>query len=780
MTVSAVGFSGPTWVQNPGNGAATVFSVPFLITAATDLLVGFITGGVYTLQTSGYSVSGIASAGGAASGIQVTFAIAPPAGTTVDLRSAIPETQVTNFANLGGYYPQSTTNALDRAVRNIADLYRLTYQFGIHGPDAENTPWPALPNAAARANTVQIYDANGLPSVGAIPSTVFTQALFNFFLQTSPGAYFAPTAAELATGVTILSTGVPVNNALRYFIANTSSAAATNTANAVALFNPAIPSGPTGDFTFPNNGSGTPDAYSFSGVIPMRAGIHIDGQNCDINSTGAAGPNDANSGLFFVLNDFSCKNVTFNMAVDTTAAVNSGQAIQIGVKGGGFYFTVFDSLLPVPLGNIDISDCRFNMNNTGPNVQAAIQGFGGIVNLRTNNLVINGGGTLFFGIYYEYGWATMPGTTPGSQTSHAHNLRFNNTKVTNLLMTGSNGGGIVLTGAYSATVDGLYVNGANNGFVYSPGSALFFNPWVGVDDIGAKRSTTVNNVVAENITTVAMILSGAGSASGGYLAGAGLTPSQQSDLMSFSVDGFALNAAGNGMQISGNATVRNGTMNGPAGSGQLEITDDCMEGTFINVNVRNGIANGVRGGFASVAGWSPARQKSLVFINCRVQGNATQGYTFANTRSVKILGGRIGYNVLNDGVNETTQNPAILAASANGVIAEGVFVTVAGDNGATGSYTTNFAYQTSGTSSGCGIVNPLGNVTTFGRWDVDGTAEDNSTNIATAAATINQTNKYPGRRCFDTSNQYRLLIAQGSAPTSPWVVSNTAIIVTPA
>jgi hypothetical protein len=161
VTVGAVGFSGPTFVQIPGNGTATVFSFPFLITAATDLVVGFIAGGLYTQQTTGFSVTGV----GIVSGGQVTFTTAPPAGTTVDIRSAIPETQPTNFANLGAYLPESTTNAVDRVTRLVTDLYRLVYLFGIHGPDQEGIPWTALPSALNRANLILGFDSNGLPIV---------------------------------------------------------------------------------------------------------------------------------------------------------------------------------------------------------------------------------------------------------------------------------------------------------------------------------------------------------------------------------------------------------------------------------------------------------------------------------------------------------------------------------------------------------------------------------------------------------------------------------------
>jgi len=197
MTVPAVGFSGPTFIQLPANGAAMTFSFPFLITAPTDLIVGFITGGVFTQQLAGYTVAGLGNPGGG----QITFSVAPPTGTTVDLRSLIPETQPTNFANLGAYLPENTTNALDRGVRNIADLYRLTYQFGIHGPDQEGTPWPALPAAAGRANTGLIFDADGLPALGAIPTVIFTQPVFNAFLQIAfPNTVFTNQSWEPAWG----------------------------------------------------------------------------------------------------------------------------------------------------------------------------------------------------------------------------------------------------------------------------------------------------------------------------------------------------------------------------------------------------------------------------------------------------------------------------------------------------------------------------------------------------------------------------------------------------
>lgn len=206
MTVPAQGFSGPTWVQLPGNGSATVFAFPFLITAATDLAVGFVSGSSYSEQTSGFTVQCVYPGNGT-----VTFATPPPSGIIVDLRSQIPETQPTNFSNLGAYYPQSTTNAVDRTTRLVTDLYRLTYLFGIHGPDQESMPWSTLPNAAGRANSALLFDSNGLPTIGVLTSTVFTQATWNAFA--SSGLYPA-IAAE--SSVSIVNYSQPVGSVLRY------------------------------------------------------------------------------------------------------------------------------------------------------------------------------------------------------------------------------------------------------------------------------------------------------------------------------------------------------------------------------------------------------------------------------------------------------------------------------------------------------------------------------------------------------------------------------------
>jgi hypothetical protein len=224
-------------VQYAGNGSATTFNFPGLITASSDLVVGFIVSGVYSIQSGGYSIpaAGLNNAGGC----QVIFTTAPPLGTTIDLRTLIPETQPTNFGNLGPFSPESNTAAVDRAVRLIQDLYRLTYLFGVHGPDQESVPWSALPGPAARAGTQLGFDSNGLPALVTSPATVFTQALFNAFLGTSDlfAMFYPQSTAEQAAGITPTFSNYPPLDVRRYgalFNAAQDDTAAINAAISVA------------------------------------------------------------------------------------------------------------------------------------------------------------------------------------------------------------------------------------------------------------------------------------------------------------------------------------------------------------------------------------------------------------------------------------------------------------------------------------------------------------------------------------------------------------------
>lgn len=190
----------PSFVQIPGNGTATNFAFPFKIFQASDLIVAFIVSGGYIVQSSGFNIANVDINGGG----NVVFATPPPVGTTVDMRSNTAQTQTTEFANLGSFLPELHTEGFDRLTRQQQDLTRLTYTFGIHGPDQESTPWPSLPTPVNRLGMQLIFDpVSGLPTVGVPNSQVITIGLLAPFLnlQQSP--------AEASAGVTPANYAIP-------------------------------------------------------------------------------------------------------------------------------------------------------------------------------------------------------------------------------------------------------------------------------------------------------------------------------------------------------------------------------------------------------------------------------------------------------------------------------------------------------------------------------------------------------------------------------------------
>jgi hypothetical protein len=653
-----------------------------------------------------------------------------------------------------------------------------------------NQIWSADNIQAALSGTGSIIpSANNLYDVGSATyewrNGYFGNGYFGtqVYIGTTPVlnggnvGYWALTPAEIAASVTPVNyseSSVPIN-VLRYgVVPNSPSDAVANTVILKALLNPSTP-GPTGRLIFPNTTGA--DVYYLAGVIPIRDGIHIDLMGCTINNTYTAAASDVNTGLFYALRDFSCENGEIVSNVVTSAATGSGACIYIGARGIGHYFTVFDASLATPMGNISLRNLRLSSTNTGtwgPTSNAIVL-LGGLVNVLCENIVINGNGMIAGGIYYEFGWATSPGGTAASQSSHAHNMTFRNIKVYDMLTAGvTDGYGIGLTGCYNCTVDGLYVNGAYNGFEYRLGEALFYNPWANVDDVGSKHTITLRNIVCEAITSTGISLIGAESASGGYLSGAGLTASQQTDLMTFSIDGFAVgNGAGTGMFVSGAIVAKNGYLANTAGSGELIISDDCMQFEFENVRIVGSSAQGVRANFPGIGVWATPRQKIGKFSNCIVAGNGTYGFEFgANTRSVKIINCRIGYSSLYDNAAESIQGIGVLCdPGCNGVVCDSNFITTAASAN---------AYSITGTTSaGCGIINPLGTQTSAGAWELDGVALSTSTNLGTAANIINAAPyKHYGKKCLNTSTN-TLFIAQGSLTTSAWISVDGVTTITP-
>lgn len=212
MTVAAT----ITQARFTGNGATAswpfgnkVFSASDLVVTLIDPLGNLYTFASFTNVTLGlaYNVSNVDVDTG--STVNLTNLGGSPSPLTalwvIDIRSAVPETQSTSIKNQGSFLPELHEEAFDRLTREIQDLLRMTYTYGIHAADIETVAWPALPAPALRVNSFLFFDSNGLPAVGTdIPAGSLTQALFNSFV---PGSWSSTiptkqTPAEIAASIT--------------------------------------------------------------------------------------------------------------------------------------------------------------------------------------------------------------------------------------------------------------------------------------------------------------------------------------------------------------------------------------------------------------------------------------------------------------------------------------------------------------------------------------------------------------------------------------------------
>jgi hypothetical protein len=595
----------------------------------------------------------------------------------------------------------------------------------------------------ALANPV-IADSQGrFPQVYPLPTVIYRVVLTDStgvqqWLQDGTSEQLFPrTAAEIAASVTVVNYAYEPGNVLRYgLVPNDTTQASSNTSILLTLLSPSVAAGPEGPVYFPNS-TGT-DTYYLNGIIQIRPGVRLDLGGSVLSFSKTYATSDDCFGFLTFIRDVSVENGAVSVNYSGSGGNNPGPIMRIGGRSGGAAPTYnFGSITPAnfyevnfttPMGNVALRNLRLSTNNAAA---PAVHMLGGLENVSVENVYIDGGGAAAFGIYYEFGYWSQNGqpATPSLWTSsHAMNLNFSNLITTNMVPagSGSDGGGLGLTGCYNCVVDGLFVDTAYNGFEFRPGEALFYrlSPR---NATGAKRSITLRNIVCQNITSTGIQLTGAESASGGYLATliAGLGhPADyvaQTDLMNFSLDGFAINAGGEGLNVSGSCDIRNGTLSGTSNSGQLVITDECTRFSFTNVLVLNSSYIGVRANFGGAI-WVPARRKTGTLDDCLIAGNTGPGISIANCKCVKVRACRLGYNALYDLTSEATQTSGIsvdATTSGGGVNAEGCFATTSG--GA-------LAYSITGSTTQlldcCNIAQPKGTVTfTAGLWDIDGVAQ---------------------------------------------------------
>jgi hypothetical protein len=328
-----------------------------------------------------------------------------------------------------------------------------------------------------------------------------------------------------------------------------------------------------------------------------------------------------------------------------------------------YFANHFDKLLPSPQGNVCIRNLRLSSDNPQARLILAL---GGLQNVSFENLLLDGKG-VSDGIYYEFGWATNESDPSRRETSHARNLRFVNIVANNLKRT-NYAAAIATNGAYNVLLDGISVNGAYSALGFGTGESLFYRPASGVDDVGAKRNVRVRNLVAQDLTSTAVAFTGA-NLSTGYLRSLGLGPTEETDLLDCSIDGFAIDsAAGYGIHsTAGRLVVSNGRISNCQRG--IVTTDECSWFSISDVAVVNSTGIGIQIG-QGVNIYDPPREKLGTIRNCFIAGNSTQntaanpGIQLARCRGVLVEGNRFGYEQGHDGRDETTQGCAVLAGGA--------------------------------------------------------------------------------------------------------------------
>lgn len=167
------------------NGVTTVFAFSFLALAAADLVVQVVdTFGIPSVKTLGvdYTVSGL----GVASGGSVTFLAPPPNGYKVVIYRNSKLQRATDYQNNGDLLAATVNLDFDRVWLALQEIF-----LGSKGPPASvrvpnGESIPALPNAAARALTQLLFDANGDPYVAAPVSGSAADVLLQLANAASP------------------------------------------------------------------------------------------------------------------------------------------------------------------------------------------------------------------------------------------------------------------------------------------------------------------------------------------------------------------------------------------------------------------------------------------------------------------------------------------------------------------------------------------------------------------------------------------------------------------
>lgn len=221
MTDLIVGAGWPR-VQFTANGSQTVFTFPFPILAASEIAVWFGDGGAPTSHV----VTGV----GETAGGNVTFAVAPPAGTRITVLRVMPIARSTDFQEAGEFRAIAINEELDRLVMMVQQV------------DERASRAAQLPPTAGPANTdlpgpapgfIRWNDAGDALVLDQVPQVVADAAAASAAASAASAGVAATSAASASTSASIASAAASSATASATGASGSAAAAAASAAAGV-------------------------------------------------------------------------------------------------------------------------------------------------------------------------------------------------------------------------------------------------------------------------------------------------------------------------------------------------------------------------------------------------------------------------------------------------------------------------------------------------------------------------------------------------------------------
>lgn len=173
MTISStVRSAGPF----AGDNASTVFTFAFKVFADTDLSViklTIATGVETTLALTTHYTVALNADQNTNPGGTVTLLSPLLDEYSLTINSAVPQYQPTDLTNLGGFYPQVVTDALDR-ITILLQQFQTLLGKNLQYPVSDPSLGVVLPTAKQRASSLMAFDATGAVVVGPNIASVGT------------------------------------------------------------------------------------------------------------------------------------------------------------------------------------------------------------------------------------------------------------------------------------------------------------------------------------------------------------------------------------------------------------------------------------------------------------------------------------------------------------------------------------------------------------------------------------------------------------------------------